>query len=470
MTRPAAKATFTLVGSTLTFSKAGSYTLDFLPSGQVKIKLDGGHATVLSAAEWASVKNFGFAPGATVESLVSISGVLFREADAAGLFEVTSHNLDALVGHMIDERGIAWTVDHLLINGSKADTFKLLWDYLDDAYVAGNNYYNIPLNETFVRLGVEYVEYLEAGGEPLTFVTAKYAVDTNNNGIPQREQSMHDNLLGNLNGAAIRDRFSGDLEAELLALVPDDYEARPYYDGNEPRVGGAVHDAIRAFDYDRGWDRPDYLDRSYNAFADPLARDPASPNNMYYGNGNPADDWNVVRHEGAGVELGLKIKHRGGDEYPEALIGADGLAHYSVLEGASPSNAARAEWNFDFAATDFSADDNFTYRLEFDIDPSEGVEWVTLYSSSAPLDTDIGSGSTFQNSSNIAFYRNLIDSDPATDGIQPYALQEGTFNIRLSAFDAGDLLVAVNEVVVHVGMPATPLSMSMLVQPDLLIA
>ena len=172
---------------------------------------------------------------------------------------------------------------------------------------------------------------------------------------------------------------------------------------------------------------------------------------MYYGDGNTIDDWNVVRHEGAQVELGLKVKHRGGDEYAEASIDADGVAHYVVANGTQPGNPNRAEWNFDFAATDYSADQDFTYKLEFDIDPGEGVEWVTLYSSEAPLDSALGDGSTFQNSSNIAFYRLFIDADPETDGIQPYAFGEGTFDIRLSAYDADSgALVATNEVVVHV--------------------
>lgn len=453
MSRPAAKAIYTISGGTLTFTKAGSYTIDYLPSGQVKIKLDGGHAAVLSAQEYAAVNSFAFAPGAVLNSPLAINGVTFHEADATGGFEI-SHNLNDLLGTMITQHGIAWTVDNLLVNGSRADTIKVLWDYLDDAYVAGNNYYNVPLNEAFVRLGVEYVEYLEAGGAPLTDITAKYTADNGDaDTIPQREQSMHDNLLGNLSLVSIQGRnFGSPLEQQLLALVPDEYESRAVYSGDQSARGGAAHDAVRAFDYDRGWSRADYLDTSYNSLADPLARDPASPNNMYYGTGNPADDWTVVRHEGAGVELALKVKHRGGDEYPEASIGPDGMAEYHVLTGGSPSNPARAEWNFDFAATDFSADDDFTYTLELDVDPGEGVQWVTLYSSAAPLDTDMGAGSTFQNSTNIAFYKALIDVDPGTAGIQQYALGDGTFNVRLSAFDADTgLLVAANEVQILVG-------------------
>jgi hypothetical protein len=453
MSKPAAKAIYTISNGTLTFSKPGSYTVDYLPSGQVKIKLDGGQAAVLSAAEYASVTSFAFAPGASLNSGLQVNGVTFTEAGPAGGFEA-HHSLNDTIGTLITQKGIAWVAENLLINGSQADTFKVLWDYLDDAYVAGNNYYNLPLNETFVRLGVEYAEYLAGGGAPLTDITAKFTADNSDaDSIPQREQNMHDNLLGNLALVSIQGRnFGSPLEQQLLALVPDEYESRAVYSGDQSARGGPAHDAVRAFDYDRGWAREDYLDVSYNSLADPLARDPASPGNMYYGNGNPADDWTIVRHEGAQVELALKVKHRGGDEYPEASIGPDGSASYQVLAGGSPSNPARAEWNFDFAATDFSPDQDFTYTLELDIDPGEGENWVTLYSSAAPLDSDLGSGSTFQNSTNLSFYKNMIDIDPDTAGIQPYALGDGTFGVRLTAYDADSgAMIARNAVEIIVG-------------------
>lgn len=453
MSKPAAKAIYTISGGVLTFTRAGIYTIEYLPSGHVKIKLDGGHAVVLKAAEFAAVTSFAFAPGAVLNGPIAINGVTFHEADATGGFEI-SHNLNDLLGTLITQHGIAGTLDILTINGSVADTIKVLWDYLDDAYVAGNNYYNLPLNESFVRLGVEYTDYLAGGGAPLTDVTAKFTADNADaDTIPQREQSMHDNLLGNLSLVSIQGRnFGSPLEGQLLALVPDEYESRPVYSGDQSARGGPAHDAVRAFDYDKGWAREDYLDTSYNSLADPLARDPASPGSMYYGTGNPADDWTVVRHEGAQVELALKVKHRGGDEYPEASIGADGIASYNVVTGSSLSSAPRAEWNFDFAATDYSPDQNFTYTLELDVDPGAGESWVTLYSSAAPLDSDLGSGSTFQNSTNIFFYRSLIDIDPATAGVQPYALGDGTFAVRLSAFDSvSGALVATNQVDIIVG-------------------
>ncbi len=453
MGKPTAKAIYTITGGVLTFTKAGSYTIDYLPSGQVKLKLDGGHSAVLSADEYASARSFTFAPGAVLNSPIAINGVTFREADATGSFEI-DRNLDDLLGTLISQLGVAGTVDNLLINGSRADTLKVLWDYLDDAYVAGNNYYNLPLNESFVRLGVEYTEYLAAGGAPLTDITAKFTADNGDAGtIPQREQSMHDNLLGNLSLVSIQGRnFGSPLEQQLLTLVPDVYEARPVYSGDEGASGGAAHDAVRAFDFDRGWDRPDYLDTTDNGLVDVLSRDPASPGNMYYGTGNPADDWTIVRHEGAQVELGLKVKHRGGDEYAETGV-VDGVIQYQVLTGASPANPTRAEWNFDFAATDFSPDTDFTYTLELDIDPTEGENWMTLYSSATPLDSDLAGGVTFQNSTNIAFYKNFIDIDATTPGIQPYAFGDGTFGVRFSAYGAssGGQLIARNQIEVIVG-------------------
>jgi hypothetical protein len=454
MARTDSKATVIVAGNTLQFVQSGSYTIEYLPSGNVQIKLDGGKATVIKAADYAAITSFSFAPGADLDSAVRIDGVTFTNnfntTAADGAFEA-NHDYRALLGELITDHGIAWTVDNLLVNGSKADTFKLLWDFLDDAYVAGANYYDIALNETFVRLGVKYAEYLDAGGAPLTDVIAKYQPDNNANGIPQREQSMHDNLLGNLNHDSIVARnFGSPLTQQLLALVPQEYEDRAVYSGNEAARGGAAHDAVRAFDYDHGWSRPDYVDRSYDAVIDPLARKTAT--SMYYGNGNPVDDWNVVRHEGAQIELGLKVKHRGGDEYQEYSIGPDGVATYHVATGTDPAHSARAEWNFDFAATDYSPDHNFTYLVELDVDPGAGVMWSTVYSSAAPDDTKFGTGETFQNSTNVAFYAAGIDTNPGMAGIQPYAFGDGTFNVRISAFDAvTHAFVASNELVVIVG-------------------
>ncbi len=84
-----------------------------------------------------------------------------------------------------------------------ATAMTVVWDYLDDIYVsAGPNQANV--NEAFTRLGIEYAKYLKDGGAPLTNITAKYTPDGADAGTaPDRLQSLHDNLLGNLGSAAL---------------------------------------------------------------------------------------------------------------------------------------------------------------------------------------------------------------------------------------------------------------------------
>jgi hypothetical protein len=397
----------------------------------VKIKLDGGQAAVLSAAEYAAVTSFTFAPGAVLSGALAINGVTFTEAGPGGPFEI-SHNLNDLLGTLITKHGVAGTLDILTINGSRADTIKVLWDYLDDAYVAGNNYYNLPLNEAFVRLGAEYAEYLDAGGAPLTDVTAKFTADNGDtDSIPQREQSMHDNLLGNISLVSIQGRnFGAALEGELLALVPDDYESRPVY----------------------SWDRPDYTD-SFLGKVDPAASDDRNGDGideqMFYGTLNSNDNFSVVRHEGAGVELALKAKEFGpnGGDYATGFrfFDDEGVLHYNVSAGTSPDNAGRADWSFDYAATVLpqGAEETWTFKLWIDVDETEGVQLVQF-----PLTVF---GGQVQGSPNYGFntIRGIIETDDSAAGIQPYAFGPGEFDIVLEAYAAGTLMAS-NRIVVHV--------------------
>ena len=110
------------------------------------------------------------------------------------------------------------------------------------------------MNEAFVRLGVEYAGYLEAGGTPLLGVVAKYTADGADAGTdPDRVQSLHDNLLGNLDIASMMDKFLGagdggsnpspipGLYDALYALVDaEGLVGRPIYSGNE----GAANNAL----------------------------------------------------------------------------------------------------------------------------------------------------------------------------------------------------------------------------------
>ena len=125
MPKPASKATVIVTGNTLHFAQPGVYTIEYLPSGNVKIKVDGKHAFVLSEDEYAAITNFTFADGASISGPVRVNGVTFTEADEAAdsKFEI-SHNLNALIGEMIETGGSDYAIENLVINGSTADTMK----------------------------------------------------------------------------------------------------------------------------------------------------------------------------------------------------------------------------------------------------------------------------------------------------------------------------------------------------------
>lgn len=148
-------------------------------------------------------------------SLLSTSGVneaLTKVGDPADPTEVASA--------LADLRAIESLTD--------GQAFAIMWDHLDDQYYDTSGYNNSDIegiNEAFVRLGVEYARYLKDGGDPLVEVTAQYQADGghyNNDpykddGVADRSQSMHDNLLTNL--SAFTGRVDDANLTELRALV-----------------------------------------------------------------------------------------------------------------------------------------------------------------------------------------------------------------------------------------------------------
>ncbi|EFL89370.1 VCBS domain-containing protein [Ahrensia sp. R2A130] len=123
------------------------------------------------------------------------------------------------------------------LGGNVEQAFAVAWDILDEAYVNAAPTSVPAIDEAFVRLGIEYAEYLDNGGTAFTDVTAKYTEDNGDaDSTPQRDQSLHDNLLGNLADASINARFSGTISSELKGLrdaVNVDLATRAVYSGNQ---------------------------------------------------------------------------------------------------------------------------------------------------------------------------------------------------------------------------------------------
>ncbi|HWK95691.1 MAG TPA: FecR domain-containing protein, partial [Pseudolabrys sp.] len=180
------------------------------------------------------------------------------EPDAALNAQIAGNDTvqDALTGLLTGPADVAAALATVRaeLHVDTATAMVVVWDYLDDIYVsAGPNQGNV--NEAFTRLGIEYAKYLKDGGAPLTNITAKYTPDVNNNGTPDREQSLHDNLLGNLGAAALQQRYgisNPALQAELTALIEAIDPAllnRPYYSGNDT----ASPAAVQAWDLANGY-------------------------------------------------------------------------------------------------------------------------------------------------------------------------------------------------------------------------
>jgi hypothetical protein len=423
----------TLTNGVLTFNNSGDYSFETLANGKVKIYFVDGATTVLTKEEWASITIFDIKDAnANVTMAASyldgkvytfkgagdldVTGVTFSEA-TNGVGVGQNVNLDKVnFGNVLDT-----------VNGSKADYFKLQWDALDEAYGSGN-YYNTPINEAFIELGIEYLDYLKAGGAALSDFTAK--------GTGGRDQSIHDNLLGNFNKTDFDSRFpeGTQLRSELLTKINasgyGDIFERGVYSGNPGDVGGASHDTVRAYDYDQGWARTDWTD-SYVGMAD--ARAQGSAGYLKFGSLNSADKMVITRHEGAGVELAIKAKEFGpnGGDTLNAPTFVDGVAHYAVSAGPSPDRPAgdRADWSVDVAATVLAAgeDDAFNFKLLIDVDASANTKMVeyTAFDANGQLSLNYGFGAI----------KNQIDIDPTTDGIQAYDYGAGQFDFELQVFD-----------------------------------
>jgi hypothetical protein len=423
----------TLANGVLTFNNSGDYSFETLANGRVKIYFVDGATTVLTKEEWASATTFDIKDAnANVTMAASYLDGKSYVFKGAGDLDVTGVTISEAVpgtgvGQNVNLDSINFGSVLDTVNGSKADYFKLQWDALDEAYGTGN-YYNTPINEAFIKLGIEYLDYLKAGGAALSDFTAK--------GTGGRDQSVHDNLLGNFNKVDFDSRFpeGTQLRSELLTKINasgyGDIFERGVYSGNPSDVGGVSHDAVRAYDYDKGWARTDWTD-SYFGMADERAQK-AGTDDLIIGTANSAANMVITRHEGAGVELAIKAKEYGpnGGDTLNAPTFVDGVAHFSVSAGASPDNANRADWSVDVAATILAAgeDDAFNFKLLIDIDASAGrnmVEYATPLDMNGQASLNYGFG----------FIRNAIDIDPVTEGVQAYNFGAGQFDFELQAFD-----------------------------------
>jgi hypothetical protein len=181
------------------------------------------------------------------------------------------------------------------------------------------------------------------------------------------------------------------------------------------------------------------------------------PGEMWAGSGNTPTLFTIVSNEDAGVEVALKAKIR---QAPDVVEPEDGNLYtvptgtQSTEWGSQSDNAARAAWSFDFSIN-ADTDDNgvpadFRIQIDFDVDKSAGIDFVTAYNGTIAqyLDGDNTStdGTVVDNSKNTLFAE-LSNLFPVSS---PYSVDdEGLHTIRLSVFDTTTLL-AMTEITVNI--------------------
>lgn len=477
---------FTIVEGVLTLTLDGPYTILPAADGAAALRLLGA-SHILSATELDGIRGVVVENGVTLEiasdvldgrtiaftgknggaGAVNISGVT-----------VTQATIGTPVAIDVDLRGISFGdgSPDVTVNGNVRDWILARWAVLDTAYgqiaqVGGTDDTPLPetivvpgattvgeakliVNTAFVKLAATYADYLEDGGAPLTDFIAK-AAET-------RTQLIHDNLLGNGSSAAIDGRgFPAEIEAQLRDLLPDWVEERPVVSGNHSENFNAAHREALAIDWQKGFERPDYVRSFDQATIDAIGINEAGY--VHIGTGNTPDNYVLERHEGAGVEVGLKVHFRGGADIPPAgESGPDGVVHFNVPEGGGTGTSWQpALWSFDFSVLaaingqDTTLDD-FLFTFKIDIDPSAATQFVVLELRGSNGNTpwiDVATGKVFipdeekattgdnsalisQNSLNFGF-NHIRDLIKVEEG-ERYDFGEGEFDIILSAATRGN--------------------------------
>jgi hypothetical protein len=477
---------FTLVNGVLTLTANAGYT-GALDGTNLRLTEPDGQTRAIALADITKIvvaqagTKFDVA-GAVLDSkaiqidgagVVNVTGVTFQAAAGTTKFE-PSVNLDQLIH---SSAAFVAGQSQFLVNGTVKDAIKTQWDFWDDKYVdaGGNAYTDAQINEATIRLGAKYIKDIDPSTTGGNGNVANAILDiTGKADAAGRSQLLHDNLLGNVGMAAMQDRgFTSTKLAELAALIPDEYEARPW-------IGGYTTDSLanvgvaKAFDYEKGFARPDFVTHKENAAIDAAGRD---GNELFFGDGNTVTGFSTTRHDGAGIELALKAKLRGGSDLPtNGVTETDGTLHFDAPGGhtlTNPSWGQAAKWNFDFSVltglNGRAAEDLSTYEfiLRIDTDKSDLVNYkdfkLTVESAgktpwihnnqtlTARIGDDDGLGTTVsQNSVNVGFnfIRESIDANGnAADGVQVYDFSAGEFDIELIAMKGGVKLAGTHIVV-----------------------
>lgn len=217
-------------GTNVQFSDLGTLTRIVTTSGQ-NLQLDGAQLDVISDA------------GGTL-SIAGDGAVDIVNAGLQTFLDGTAPTVLNLLGLEFEGLSASNSLvpDRLTVDGSHTDALAAFWIPLDQSYVGSGDYYNLAINTAFVFLGNDYARYLAAGGEALLDIIK----------VPSgRAQSLHDNLLGNLNDSPIASRFTNLGEDDPRTIAGANFGDRPIHSG---KIADGVYSDVSTLSGVRGWD------------------------------------------------------------------------------------------------------------------------------------------------------------------------------------------------------------------------
>src|SRR5690606_37983455 len=131
---------------------------------------------------------------------------------------------------------------------------------------------------------------------------------------------------------------------EVYAGLAGELVYRPPYLGTHPRYD-VSHRAALVFDFSKAWARRDYRRRIPSG---------SLATGSWKGRRDAAGGFNVVRHEGAGIELAFRPVllpgRRGAEQLPQAEP-EPGCVHRYRMNTRPAGGAMRAGWAIDFSVS-----------------------------------------------------------------------------------------------------------------------
>ncbi|WP_205944432.1 beta strand repeat-containing protein [Pelagibius litoralis] len=269
-----------LSAAAVTFTSLGELT-QITTSGGQSIELDGGQiaAAFPNASPLVDDQTLTISGGAAV-NIVNTGLTLPNDGTAPSVNNLLALEFDGLA----DEKSLV--PENLTIDGNHASVFAAFWIHLDASYVAGGNFLNLPVNTDFAYLGNDYVRYLAAGGEAILDLV-KVAPEPDG-----RQQTLHDNLLGNLGDGPISSRFTNlapEAQPDPRTEAAEAFGDRPYHAGAVDNQGDytdfTAASGTIGWDLAHGIDYPNGLPSPYDVLDEANTLAGTNAVDFFYGGG-----------------------------------------------------------------------------------------------------------------------------------------------------------------------------------------